>query len=115
MTNRSMTLAREALDVSRLRADFPILSRQFDGVPLVYLDSAATSQKPEPVIRAMDDYYRRHNANIHRGIHKLAEEATELYEGARKRVAKFINAGSWREIVFVRNTTEAGTRQYPAG
>jgi cysteine desulfurase / selenocysteine lyase len=73
----------------------------------VYLDSAATSQKPEAVIRAMDDYYRLHNANIHRGIHKLAEEATELYESARRRVAKFINAGSWREIVFVRNTTEA--------
>lgn len=97
----------QALDASRLRADFPILSREFDGTPLVYLDSAATSQKPEAVIRTMDEYYRQHNANIHRGIHKLAEEATGLYEGARKQVAKFINAGSWREIIFVRNTTEA--------
>jgi cysteine desulfurase / selenocysteine lyase len=107
MNTHSLAPARETLDVARLRADFPILGRKFDGVPLVYLDSAATSQKPEAVIRAMDDYYRQHNANIHRGIHKLAEEATELYEGARRRVAKFINAASWREIVFVRNTTEA--------
>ena len=107
MSTPTLAPTRGMIDVPRLRADFPILSRQFDGVPLVYLDSAATSQKPEAVIRAMDDYYRMHNANIHRGIHKLAEEATELYEGARRRVAKFINAGAWREIVFVRNTTEA--------
>ncbi len=96
-----------ALNASQLRADFPILSRTVHGVPLVYLDSAATSQKPESVIRVMDDYYRQHNANVHRGIHVLSEEATEAYESARKRLAKFINAASWREIVFVRNTTEA--------
>lgn len=95
------------LEAAKLRADFPILNRIVNGVPLVYLDSAATSQKPESVIRVMDEYYRQHNANVHRGIHKLSEEATEMYESARKRVAKFINASSWREIVFVRNTTEA--------
>src|SRR5512143_574500 len=96
-----------SLDAAAIRADFPILARTFNGVPLVYLDSAATSQKPETVIRAMDEYYRLHNANVHRGIHKLSEEATEAYESARKRVAKFINAASWRELVFVKNTTEA--------
>jgi cysteine desulfurase/selenocysteine lyase len=74
---------------------------------LVYLDNAATSQKPESVIRAMDDYYRRYNANIHRGVHTLAEEATVAYEGARRKVARFINAYSPREVIFVRNTTEA--------
>jgi cysteine desulfurase/selenocysteine lyase len=77
------------------------------GKPLVYLDSAATSQKPEVVIRALDEYYRKYNANIHRGIYWLAEEATARYEDARKKVQKFINARSWREIVFTRNATEA--------
>jgi len=95
------------LDVTRVRADFPVLKRQVHGRPLVYLDNAATSQKPEPVIRALDDYYRRYNANIHRGVHTLAEEATEAYEAARHKVARFVNAYSSREIVFVRNTTEA--------
>jgi cysteine desulfurase/selenocysteine lyase len=95
------------LDTNTIRADFPILSRQIHGEPLVYLDNAATSQKPEAVLQAMDDYYRRHNANIHRGVHTLAEEATVAYEGARRKVGRFINAYSPREIVFVRNTTEA--------
>ncbi len=95
------------LDANKIRADFPILQRQVHGKPLVYLDNAATSQKPEAVIRALDDYYRRYNANIHRGVHTLAEEATAAYEDARRRVARFINAYSSREIVFVRNTTEA--------
>jgi cysteine desulfurase/selenocysteine lyase len=95
------------LDISRIRADFPILSRQVHGKPLVYLDNAATSQKPESVIQVMDDYYRRYNANIHRGVHTLAEEATLEYENARRKVARFINATSPREVVFVRNTTEA--------
>ena len=97
----------QPVDVEAIRKDFPILAREVHGVPLVYLDSAATSQKPEPVIGVMDEYYRQHNANVHRGIHVLSEEATEAYEGARKRVAKFINAASWREVIFVRNTTEA--------
>ncbi|MCL7453662.1 MAG: aminotransferase class V-fold PLP-dependent enzyme, partial [Anaerolineae bacterium] len=95
------------LDVDRIRADFPILRREVHGKPLVYLDNAATSQKPEAVIQAMDDYYRRYNANIHRGVHTLAEEATAAYENARRKVARFINASTPREIVFLRNTTEA--------
>ncbi len=95
------------LDINQIRADFPVLRRQVHGKPLVYLDNAATSQKPEVVIQAMDDYYRRYNANIHRGVHTLAEEATAAYEGARRKVGRFINAYSPQEIVFVRNTTEA--------
>jgi cysteine desulfurase/selenocysteine lyase len=95
------------LNIEKIRADFPILARQVHGKPLVYLDNAATSQKPESVILAMDDYYRRYNANIHRGVHTLAEEATAAYEGARRKVGRFINAYSPREVVFVRNTTEA--------
>lgn len=95
------------LEVNRLRADFPILQRKVHGKPLVYLDNAATSQKPESVIQAMDDYYRRYNANIHRGVHTLAEEATAAYENARRKVGRFINASSPREVIFVRNTTEA--------
>ncbi len=95
------------LDTSQIRADFPILRRQVHGKPLVYLDNAATSQKPEVVIQAMDDYYRRYNANIHRGVHTLAEEATAAYEKARRKVGRFINAYSPQEVVFVRNTTEA--------
>jgi cysteine desulfurase/selenocysteine lyase len=95
------------LDVEKIRADFPILTREVHGKPLVYLDNAATSQKPESVIRALDDYYRRYNANIHRGVHTLAEEATLAYENSRRKVARFIHADSPREVVFVRNTTEA--------
>jgi cysteine desulfurase/selenocysteine lyase len=98
---------RVMLDSGQIRADFPILKRQVHGKPLVYLDNAATSQKPEAVIQAMSDYYRRYNANIHRGVHTLAEEATAAYEGARRRVGRFVNAYSPREVVFVRNTTEA--------
>jgi cysteine desulfurase/selenocysteine lyase len=95
-------------ELASLLNDFPILSREVHpGVPLVYLDSAATSQKPASVITAMDEYYRRTNANIHRGIHVLAEEATAKYEDARQKVARFINAHSEREIIFTRNTTEA--------
>jgi len=97
-----------ALDVRRLRAEFPVLTRQVGGgVPLIYLDSAATSQKPRAVIQAMSSFYETHNSNIHRGIHTLAEEATEAYEAARSRVAQFIHAGDPRCLVFTRNTTEA--------
>ena len=95
------------LDINQIRSEFPILQRQVHGKPLAYLDNAATSQKPESVIQAMDDYYRRYNANIHRGVHTLAEEATAAYEEARRKVGRFINANSPREVVFVRNTTEA--------
>jgi len=97
-----------ALDVRRLRAEFPVLARQVGpGVPLIYLDSAATSQKPRAVIQAMSAFYETHNSNIHRGIHALAEEATEAYEAARARVAQFIHASDPRCLVFTRNTTEA--------
>ncbi len=98
----------EILDIQSIRADFPILSREVHpGVPLVYLDSTATSQKPETVIQAMDRYYRMSNANVHRGIHVLAEEATAGYEAAREKVAKFINAASARQVIFTRNTSES--------
>lgn len=95
------------LNVSALREDFPILQQLVHDKPLVYLDSAATSQKPEAVIDALDTFYRTTNANIHRGIYQLAEQATEQYEHARKKVQKFIRAKSWREIVWTRNATEA--------
>jgi cysteine desulfurase/selenocysteine lyase len=96
------------LDVERIRDDFPILNREVrPGIPLVYLDSTATSQKPLTVIQAMDEFYRNSNANIHRGIHTLAEEATAKYENARQKVAKFIGAASPRQVIFTRNTTES--------
>ena len=95
-------------DVNKVREDFPVLTREvYPGVPLIYLDSAATSQKPKAVIRAMSAYYQDTNANIHRGIHKLAEEATFAYESARERIAAFINAPSAEELIFTRNTTES--------
>lgn len=96
------------LDVERIRRDFPILARETaSGKRVIYLDSTATSQKPVQVIEAMDEYYRRSNANIHRGVHTLAEEATAMYESARERIAKFINAKAPREIIYTRNTTES--------
>ena len=96
------------LNVDQVRKDFPILDRETaNGKRVIYLDSTATSQKPVQVIEAMNDYYRRSNANIHRGVHTLAEEATTMYEGARERIAKFINASSAREIIYTRNTTES--------
>jgi cysteine desulfurase/selenocysteine lyase len=96
------------LNVTEIRKDFPILERELrPGVGLTYLDSTATSQKPVQVIDAMNDYYRRSNANIHRGVHALAEEATSMYEDARGKIAKFINAASHREIIYTRNTTES--------
>lgn len=96
------------IDIESIRAMFPVLEREVrPGVPLVYLDSAATSQKPRQVIEALSSFYGNQNANIHRGIHSLAEEATEAYEAARQKVAAFIGASSPREVVFCRNTTEA--------
>ena len=96
------------LDVAKIRADFPILADEaYPGVPLVYLDSAASSQKPLAVIEAMNQYYRHSNANVHRGIHRLSEEATNAYEGARERIARFINAPDSAEVIYVRNATEA--------
>ncbi len=95
------------LDVARVRADFPILQRTVHGKPLVYLDTAASAQRPEAVIEATDDFYRRLNANIHRGVHTLSQEATDAYEGARDKMAAFLNAPSRDELVFTRGTTEA--------
>ena len=80
------------MNIEQIRADFPILRREVHGKPLVYLDNAATSQKPRQVIEALVEYYEQHNANIHRGIHALAEEATERYEAVRRKVARFIGA-----------------------
>ena len=97
----------QGLDVSRIRADFPILERTVNGKPLVYLDSAATSQKPRSVIDAEADFYARHNANAHRGIYFLGEEATEAFEGARAKLADFFGAPGPETIVFTRGTTES--------
>jgi len=97
-----------SLNLAAIRADFPILSRSVaSGKHLIYLDSTATAQKPLAVIEAMDAYYRRTNANIHRGVHTLAEEATAAYEDARKQIAAFIGAASPREVIYTRNTTES--------
>ena len=93
-------------DLSAVRADFPILSEQVRGQRLVYLDNAATTQKPEAVLQAMDGYYRHSNANVHRAVHTLAERATTAYEGARDRIAEFLGAPR-EQIVFTRGTTEA--------
>jgi cysteine desulfurase/selenocysteine lyase len=97
----------EALDVALIREDFPILAREFDGKPLVYLDSAATAQKPLPVIEAESEFYRRYNANAHRGIYTLGEEATERFEGARATIARFFGVTDPARLVFTRGTTEA--------
>jgi cysteine desulfurase/selenocysteine lyase len=97
-----------ALNAKKIRQDFPILVREVHpGIPLVYLDSTATTQKPIAVLKAMDEFYRHNYANIHRGVHTLAEEATAIYEQSRQRVADFIHAASATEIVFTRNTTES--------
>ena len=97
-----------SFDPNEIRKDFPILQRKtHDSAPLVYLDSTATSQKPLAVIEAMNEYYRRSNANIHRGVHTLAEEATAMYEEAREKIAKFINAPSSKQIIYTRNATES--------
>ena len=95
------------LDVRAIRADFPILERQVHGKPLVFLDSAASSQRPRQVIDAMDEYYRHSHANVHRGVYTLSEEATDLYEAARKKVVRFIGAKSSREVIWTRNATES--------
>src|SRR5918992_125248 len=96
-----------ALDPVAVRADFPIFERDFRGRKLAYLDSAATSLKPRVVAEAMDDYMRNYSANVHRGIYEIGEEATAAYEGARAKIAQFIGASDPREIVMVRNATEA--------
>jgi cysteine desulfurase / selenocysteine lyase len=104
---RVVDRAPGALDVERIRKDFPILERTVHGKPLVYLDSAATSQKPRAVIDAVREFYERHNANIHRGVYQLAEEATAMYEDARAAMARFIGADDPSTVVFNRGTTES--------
>jgi cysteine desulfurase/selenocysteine lyase len=105
--NPEITL-RSRLDPARVRPAFPVLKREVaPGVPLVYLDSAATSQKPAAVLEAMEAFYERHNANIHRGVHRLAEEATEAFEAARQTVAAFVGVANPRQLIFTRNATES--------
>ncbi|MEW5322677.1 cysteine desulfurase [Geobacillus thermoleovorans] len=93
------------MNVNEIRALFPILHQQVNGHPLIYFDSAATSQKPLPVIEALDRYYREYNSNVHRGVHTLGTKATDAYEGAREKVRRFLNAQSAQEIIFTRGTT----------
>ena len=95
------------MDIQAIRRDFPILKRQINGYPLIYFDNAATTQKPNQVIDAVTDFYQNHNGNVHRAVHELSLEATDLYEQSRKEIAKFINAKEPSELVFVRGTTEA--------
>jgi len=101
-------LKLESIDVEKIRKDFPILNRIINGNPLVYLDSAAaaTSQKPSIVINALKEFYEKYNSNVHRAVHTLSQEATDLYDGSRQKIAKFINA-DFSEIVFAKNATEA--------
>src|SRR5207249_12182643 len=99
-------IASTNVDWSVLREDFPILREQAHGHPLIYFDSAATSQKPRAVIDALRNFYEHENANVHRGLHMLSSRATEAYEKARQRVADYIGAASAEEIVFTRSTTE---------
>jgi cysteine desulfurase/selenocysteine lyase len=105
--NPARTPTPSTYDVERVRRDFPILSTTVNGHPLVYLDSAASAQRPLQVLRAVEDYETHSHANVHRGVHALSQAATAAYEGARERVRRFINAGSTREIIFTRGTTEA--------
>jgi cysteine desulfurase / selenocysteine lyase len=103
----SVPVCSAEFDVARVRADFPILRRQVRGRPLVYLDNAATTQKPQSVIDAIAGYYTGLNANVHRGVHELSERATEAYEGSREKVRAYFNAASVAEIIFTRNATES--------
>jgi cysteine desulfurase/selenocysteine lyase len=107
MNNTALARPDRTFNVDAARRQFPILSRLVNGKPLAYLDNGASAQRPQCVIDAVDDYERHHHANIHRGVHTLSQEATALYEGARDRLAAFINARSRSEIIFVRGTTEA--------
>ncbi|HVU67058.1 MAG TPA: SufS family cysteine desulfurase, partial [Ktedonobacteraceae bacterium] len=106
-TNRAETVQRAARSAAQIRQDFPILARQVHGKPLVYLDSGASSQKPQAVIDAMSEYYHLYNANVHRGVYEISEEATARMEKARVKVARFINARHSKQIIFTRNTSES--------
>src|SRR6266704_2324606 len=105
--NKSVGTEQKVYSAADIRNDFPILSRQVHGKPLVYLDSAASSQKPDNVIDAMSTYYRTYHANVHRGVYQISEEATAAMEKARVKVARFINARQSKQIIFTRNTTES--------
>jgi cysteine desulfurase/selenocysteine lyase len=107
LTNEHPRFERPSFDVAAVRRHFPVLARTIRGKPLAYLDNGASAQRPNAVIDAVDDYERHHHANVHRGVHALSQEATALYEGARDRLVRFINARSRHEIIFVRGTTEA--------
>lgn len=106
-STEEMTFIQTKTLADTVRADFPILHREVHNKPLVYLDNAATSQKPHAVIHALEHYYSHYNSNVHRGVHTLSGEATDAYEGAREKIAKFVNAASSQEIVYTRNATEA--------
>ncbi|MGB3612711.1 MAG: aminotransferase class V-fold PLP-dependent enzyme, partial [Elainellaceae cyanobacterium] len=101
-----MTLTQEKTLAAKVRPDFSILHQQVNGKPLVYLDNAATSQKPKAVLEAIEQYYERDNANVHRGVHTLSARATDAYEGARDKVAAFVNAAHREEIIYTRNASE---------
>lgn len=107
MSLASSGASTQAFDVQEIRNDFPILNRTINGYPLVYLDNAASSQKPVPVLHSMDHYYKNSHANVHRGVHQLSQEATDLFEQARHSVADFIGAGSDAEVIFTKGTTES--------
>ena len=112
MIEEKITTSEDILDVEKIRKDFPILKEEFSDTSgskkkLVYLDNAATTQKPQQVINALRNYYEHQNANVHRAIHKLGERATQAYEESRVKVARFINAPSVNEVVFTRGTTES--------
>ena len=100
-------LKSQSLEVERIRADFPILKRRVHGKKLVYLDNAATTQKPRSVIKAISDYYMKHNANPHRGVHQLSIEATEAFDESRRRIGRFIGATAFEEVIFTRGATES--------
>lgn len=107
MNNAMSAVPATDFDIERIRADFPILERTVHGKPLVYLDSAASAQRPLPVLKTINDFYLHHNANIHRGVHTLSQEATDAYEQARIKTARFINAPTDKELMFTRGTTES--------
>lgn len=107
MLNESATiLTKGELDIEKIRKDFPLLQTRVYGKPLIYLDNSATTQKPEMVLKAMDDYYRTYNSNVHRGVHFLSQKATDAYELVRKKVAEYINAKHEHEVIYTRSTTD---------
>ena len=104
---KAMVNNTATVDVNKVKLDFPALAQEVNGKPLVYLDNGATSQKPQSVIDAISMYYSHQNSNVHRGIHHLSQQATDLYENVREKTRAFINASSTGEILFTRGTTES--------